>query len=79
MAQNTSDNSECLAESWRIEALEGKTDKTEDIARDVDSRKCLEYFDARNFIKFKYFWKNIRSRGLFSANAPFIVANRQNI
>lgn len=40
MAQNTSDNSECLAESWRIEALEGKTDKTEDIARDVDSRKC---------------------------------------
>lgn len=40
MAQNTSDNSECLAESWRIEALEGKTEKTEDIARDVDSRKC---------------------------------------
>lgn len=40
MAQNTSDNSECLAESWRLEALEGKTDKTEDIARDVDSRKC---------------------------------------
>lgn len=37
MAQNTSDNSECLAESWR---LEGKTEKTEDIAGDVDSRKC---------------------------------------
>lgn len=40
MAQNTSDNSECLAESWRIETLEGKTENTEDIARDVDSRKC---------------------------------------
>lgn len=37
MAQNTSDNSECLAESWR---LEGKTEKTEDIAGDVESRKC---------------------------------------
>lgn len=40
MAQNTSDNSECLAETCRLEALEGKTKKTEDIARDVDSRKC---------------------------------------
>lgn len=40
MAQNTSDNSECLADSWRLEALEGKAENTEDIARDVDSRKC---------------------------------------
>eukprot|EP00105_Crassostrea_gigas_P012784 XP_011428889.1 PREDICTED: uncharacterized protein LOC105329368 isoform X2 [Crassostrea gigas] len=40
MAQNTSDNSECLAETCRLEALEGKTKKTEDIARDNDSRKC---------------------------------------
>lgn len=40
MAQNTFDNSECLAESFRLDALEGKTEKTEDKARDVDSRKC---------------------------------------
>lgn len=40
MAQYTSDNSECLAESWRLESLEGKMEKTEDIAGGVDSRKC---------------------------------------
>lgn len=37
--------------------------------------KMLEYFDVRNFNKFKNFWKNIWFRRFFSVNG----VNRWNI
>lgn len=53
MAQNTSDNLECLTESCRLEALEGEIEKTEDITRDVVSRKCQNTSTRETFTNSK--------------------------
>lgn len=53
MAQNTSDSSECLTDVCRLEALEGKTKKTEDIAQEFVSRKCQNTSTRETFTNSK--------------------------
>lgn len=53
MAQNTSDSSECLTDVCRLEALEGKTKKTEDIAQEFVWRKCQNTSTRETFTNSK--------------------------
>lgn len=53
MAQNTSESSECLTEACRLEALEGKTKKIENIAQDFVSRKCQNTSTRETFTNSK--------------------------
>lgn len=60
-------------------SFRGENGKNWGYSRRCWFEKMLEYFDVRNFNKFKNFWENIRFRGFFSVNVLFIVVNRWNI